>query len=140
MPFLTRPADAKANDAVEAIVTKEIEANVIDEIVAADEAIVIDEVIAVDEAILDDAANEAIEATVVDAANEANEAFVVDDANGAVLYSLMKYSAIFAEVKGYFGITAPDNQLGRRSSCSLRIKSRYQLDNQLEVVVEKGLV
>jgi len=28
-----------------------------------------------------------------------------------VLYSLTKYSAIFAEVKGYFGITAPDNQL-----------------------------
>ncbi len=41
-------ADAKADDAVEAIVTKEIEANVIDEIVAADEAIVIDEVSAVD--------------------------------------------------------------------------------------------
>ena len=130
-------ADAKANDSVEAIVTEEIEANVIDEIIAADEAIVIDEVIAVDEAILDDAANEAI---VVDAANEANEAFVVDNANGAVLYSLTKYSAIFAEVKGYFGISAPSNQLGQRSSCSLRSKNRYQLDNQLEVVVEKGLV
>ena len=130
-------ADAKANDSVEAIVTEEIEANVIDEIIAADEAIVIDEVIAVDEAILDDAANEAI---VVDAANEANEAFVVDNANGAVLYSLTKYSAIFAEVKGYFGITASDNQLGQRSSCSLRSKNRYQLDNQLEVIVEKGLV
>ena len=38
--------DAEANDAVEAIVTEEIEVNVIDEIVAADEAIVIDEVIA----------------------------------------------------------------------------------------------
>jgi hypothetical protein len=57
-----------------------------------------------------------------------------------VLYSLTKYSAIFAEVKGYFGITAPDNQLGQRISCSLRSKNRYQLDNQLEVVVEKGLV
>ncbi len=133
-------ADAEANDAVEAIVTKEIEANVIDEIVAANEAIVIDEVIAVDEAILDDAANEAIEAIVVDATNKANEAFVADDAKGAALYSLTKYSAIFAEVKGYFGIPAPDNQLGRRSSCSLRSKSWYQLDNQLEVVVEKGLV
>ena len=41
-------ADAEADNAVEAIVTKEIEAIVIDEIVAADEAIVIDEVIAVD--------------------------------------------------------------------------------------------
>ena len=49
------------------------------------------------------------------------------------LYSLTKYSAIFAEVKGYFGITAPDNQLGRRSLCSLRIKSRYQLNNQLKI-------
>ena len=65
---------------------------------------------------------------------------VADDADGAVLYSLTKYSAIFAEVKGYFGVTAPDNQLGRRSSCSLRRKSRYQLDHQLEIVVEKGLI
>ena len=56
------------------------------------------------------------------------------------LYSLTQYSAIFAEVKGYFGITAPDNQLGRRSLCSLKSKNRYQLDNQLEVVVEKGLI
>ena len=119
-------ADTEANDAVEAIVTEEIEANVINEIVAAKEAI------------LDDAANEAI---VVNAANEANEAFVADDADGAVLYSLTKYSAIlFTEVKAYFGMTTPDNQLGRRSSCSLRSKNRYQLDNQLEVVVEKGLV
>ena len=39
-------ADTEANDAIEAIVTEEIEVNVIDEIVAADEAIVIDEVIA----------------------------------------------------------------------------------------------
>ena len=53
-------ADAEANDTVEAIVTKEIEANVIDEIVAANEAIVIDKVIVVDEAILDNAANEAM--------------------------------------------------------------------------------
>jgi hypothetical protein len=72
-------ADAQVDEAVEAIVTKEIESNVIDKIVAADEAIVIgeviavdeailiDKVIAVDEAILDDAANEAI------VANEAND-------------------------------------------------------------------
>ena len=53
-------ADTEANDAVEAIVTEEIEANVINEIVAAKEAI------------LDDAANEAI---MVNAANEANVAF-----------------------------------------------------------------
>ncbi len=89
-------------------------------------------------------ANESDYADEVDEANEANEAhetIVADDANGAVLYSLIKtkYSAIFAEVKGYFGITAPDNQHGRRSLCSLRSEYRYQLDNQLEVVVEKGL-
>jgi len=100
-------------------VTEEIEANVIDEIVAADEAIVID-----NEAILDDVANEA---TVVDVANYA---IVADAADGVVLYSLTKYSAIFAEVKGYFGITAPDNQLGQRSSCSLRSKNQYQLDSK----------
>jgi hypothetical protein len=62
-PTKLRPiheADVKAG----AIVTKEIEANMINEIIAADEAIVINEVFAVNEAILDDAANEAI---VVDA-------------------------------------------------------------------------
>jgi hypothetical protein len=83
---------------------------------------------------------------VADAATDATDAaqidkiVVADDANGAVLYSLMKYSAIFAEVKDNFGVTAPNNQLGQRSSCSLRSKSRYQLDNQLEIIVEKGLV
>ena len=77
----------------------------------------------------------------VDEADVANYAIVADDVDGAaVLYSLAKYAAIVAEVKGYFGITAPDNQLGRRSSCSLRSKNRYQLGNQLEVVVEKGLI
>ena len=38
-------ADTEADDAIESIVTKEIKANVITEIVAADEAIVINEVI-----------------------------------------------------------------------------------------------
>jgi hypothetical protein len=90
-----------------------------------------------------DEAADAAETTEVDEADVANYAIVADNVDGtAVLYSLTKYSAIFAEVKGYFGITAPDNQLGRRSSCSLslRSKNRYQPDNQLEVVVEKGLV
>ena len=36
----------------------------------------------------------------------------VDCVDDGFLYSLTKYSAIFAEVKGYFGITAPNNQLG----------------------------
>ncbi len=90
-----------------------------------------------------DLADEATDATEADWANKADmvdDAIIADDADGAVLYSLTKYSAIFAEVKGYFGITALNNQLGRRSLCSLRSKTRYQLDNQLEVVVEKGLV
>ncbi len=43
-----------------------------------------------------------------------------------VLYSLTKYSAIFAEVKGYFGITAPDTQLGPMSLFFL--KSNNQLE------------
>jgi hypothetical protein len=58
--------------------------------------------------------------------NVDNYAIVADNANGAVLYSLTKYSAICAEVKGYFGITSPDNQLGRRSSFFL--KSNNQLE------------
>ena len=124
-------ADEAGAEANETIVTKEIKANMINE-----EAIVIDKVIAVDEGILDNAANEAI---VVDAAKYA---IIADNADGAVLYSLTKYSAtaIFAEVKGYVVITAPDNQLGQRSLCSLRSKNWYHLDNQLEVVVAKGLV
>jgi hypothetical protein len=72
--------------------------------------------------------------------DESDKAIVADDANGAVLHSLTKYSAIFAEVKGYFGIIAPFNQLGQKSLCSLRSKSWYQLDNQLEIVIEKELV
>ncbi len=63
-------------------------------------------------------------------ADEANKTIVAGDANCAVLYSLTKFSAIFAEVKGYFGITAPDNQLGQRSSRSLR--SWNKIDNQLD--------
>jgi hypothetical protein len=90
-----------------------------------------------------DKANKAIATDVTNATNKAdltNNAIIADNADGAILYSLTKYSAIFTEVKGYFGITALNNQLGRRSSCSLRSKTWYQLDNQLEVVVEKGLV
>jgi len=43
-----------------------------------------------------------------------------------ILYSLTKYSAIFAEVKGYFGITTPNNQIGPMSLCFL--KSNNQLE------------
>ena len=104
-----------------------------------------------DDAVESDAANEAdlankaadvAETTEADEADVANYAIVADDVDhgAAVLYSLTKYSAIFAEVKRYFGLTAPDNQLGRKSLCSLRSKNRCQLDNQLEDIVEKGLV
>ncbi len=44
----------------------------------------------------------------------------LDDAITITLYSLTKYSAIAAEVKEYFGISAPNNQHGQRSLCSLR--------------------
>ena len=115
-------ADAKVDEADKAIVSNEIKVSVIGKIDAADEAIVISKVIVVDEA------------------DESDKAIVADDANDAVLYSLTKYSAIFAEVQEYFRITASDNQLGQRSLCSLRSNSWYQLDNQLEIVVEKRLV
>jgi hypothetical protein len=46
------------------------------------------------------------------------------------LYSLTKYSAIFAEVKGYFGIDGCNNQLaGKVWSCSRSL--RFRLNNQL---------
>jgi hypothetical protein len=59
-----------------------------------------------------DKAADATETTEAGEADVANYAIVADNVDGAVLYSLTKYSAIFAEVKEYFGITAPDNQLG----------------------------
>jgi hypothetical protein len=77
---------------------------------------------AANKADLADEAADAAETTEADEADVANYAIVADDIDcAAVLYSLTKYSAIFTEVKGYFGITAPDNQLGRRKLCSLRI-------------------
>ena len=108
------------NAANEAIVANEV-ADSDDEAIASDVGIEADSA---------DKAADAAETTEADEADVANYAIVADDADGAaVLYSLTKYSAIFAEVKGYFGITAPDNQLGRRSLCSLKSKIRYQLDN-----------
>jgi hypothetical protein len=96
----------------------------------------VNEIVAVDEAILDDAANKAIK--VGRATNKANE-LPLDGGNVIIyfiviyfsfglliLYSLTKYSAIFAEVKGYFRITAPNNQLGPMSSFFL--KSNNQLE------------
>ena len=49
-----------------------------------------------------DEAADAAETTEVDEADVANYAIVADNVDGtAVLYSLTKYSAIFAEVKGF---------------------------------------
>ena len=121
----------KAADATET--TKADQADVTNKPCNADKATAVE----ANEAKVDEADAKANEIIVVDATNYV---IVADNANGAVLFSPSKYSAIFAEVKGYFEITAPDNQLGRRSLCSLRSKNQYQLDNQLDVVVEKGLV
>jgi hypothetical protein len=120
-------ADNKANFAKEAnVINKTVaankiaefdinKANVIVEIVLADKAIAVDRAVAVNRANM---------------ANEADEASLAEDneslANGGIAVvvkylgklltllpiSLTKYSAIFAEVKGYFGISIKDNQLG----------------------------
>ncbi len=48
---------------------------------------------------------------------------------------LTKYSAIFAEVKGYFGIDERDNELELLivDDCFLRILDQVIFNNQLEV-------
>ena len=138
----------KANDAEADEADKAILDNAANEAIVANEATDSDyeandavESNAANDANLADEAADATETSKANKADVANYAIVADNVDGAaVLYSLTKYSAIFAEVKGYFGITASDNQLGQRGSCSLRSKNRYQLDYQLEVVVEKGLV
>ncbi len=45
-----------------------------------------------------------------------------------ILYSLTKYSAVFAKKKGYFGIMISNNQcgIGRRCLCFLKIWNDYQ--------------
>ncbi len=49
------------------------------------------------------------------------------------LYSLTKYSAIVAKMKGYFGRTISNNQRLRWSLCSLRMQNQVKFNNQLEV-------
>jgi hypothetical protein len=51
---------------------------------------------------------------------------LLDNDTAIILYSLTKYSAIFAEVKGYFGITAPDNQLGPMSWFFLKSYNQHE--------------
>ncbi len=60
----------------------------------------------------------------------------LDNAIANTLSSLTKYSTIAAEVKEYFGISAPNNQHGQKSLCSLRNRA----DNKLAeiTIVEMG--
>jgi hypothetical protein len=53
-----------------------------------------------------------------------------------ILYSLTKYSAVFAKRKGYFGIMISNNQhgIGRRCLCFLKIWNDYQC-NKIEATI-----
>ena len=148
----------KANEADEAVVANEADDSDDDadrtNVGAADKAIVIDE---------DIEANKASVANKVGATNKVDELpidggsviiyiFVIYFLFGLlILYSLTNYSEIFAQVKGCFGITKPDNQLAPMSVCflksnnqleclesswsnlcSLRNQDQNRLDNQLE--------
>ncbi len=59
----------------------------------------------------------------------------MDCVNDVFLYSRTKYSAIFAEVKGYFGIDERDNELDFLivDDGSLRRLDQIIFNNQLEV-------
>ena len=110
--------DAEANDADKAIVANEIEANVIDEADAAGNIIVIDKPIKAEEA----EANEVAESNNT---NEVDKVGVTIETPLLLTFSLTKYPAIFAEVKGSFGVN--NNQLGGLkggclSPCSLMIR------------------
>ena len=109
---------------------------------AANKAIVANEANKFNEAIVINEAIEANKASVVNkvGANNKMDVLPLDGSNVIIylivnyfsfglliLYSLMKYSAVFAEVKGYFRIiTAPDNQLGPMSSFSLKSNNRLE--------------
>jgi hypothetical protein len=56
----------------------------------------------------------------------------VDCVDDGFLYSLTKYSAIVAKMKGYFGGTISNNQRKRCISCSLRMQDQVEFNNQLE--------
>ncbi len=91
----------------------------------------------VDEA---DLAHKAADAAEV---NEADEADLIIKADSTLLdvgiaivylflYSLTKYSAIVAKMKGYLGRTI-SNQRKRWSVCSLGMQDQVKFNNQLEV-------
>ncbi len=123
----------KLDAANKAIVSNE--AGEADAVNKSNEAILID---AAGKAIVANEANESDKAIVIDEAIEVNKASVVNKVGATnkanelplgggnviiylivnyfsfgllILYSLTKYSAIFAEVKGYFGIHGCNNQL-----------------------------
>ena len=58
---------------------------------------------------------------------------LLDEGIVVILYSLTKYSAVFAKRKGYFGIMISNNQCRRWSSCSFRMRDHVKFNNQLEV-------
>ncbi len=130
---------AEANDAEEAEATdadKADEANLPNEATDADE---VDEANSPDKAVDASEADE-VEATEADEADAivlffiiANIVIVIprsllDEGIVIILYSLTKYSAVFAKRKGYFGIMISNNQygFGRRRLCFLKIWNDYQ--------------
>ncbi len=125
--------NAKSNEANEAI-----EADEVNEIVEADEAICGSEMITttmkpknpVDETVdLANTTNKLDEVAVAEGQAEGHvvakgHVISVDCVDDGFLYSLMKYSAILAEVKGYFGIIGLNNQLvGKVQGCSHSLRT-----------------
>ncbi len=114
----------EADDTNEAIDAKEAEADEADD---ADKAIVVDETKAnvADKAkanVVDETkADEADLTNVTDKANYVDKAGVFIKMPLLLPFSLTKFSAIFAEVKEFFGIN--NNQLGSWNSCSLNSRN-----------------
>ena len=111
-------AEASVADEAEARVADEAEIDKADEADLTDDADVANKAIATVDARLGD----------LDEVNKANEIvketeIIIDEVVLGLLtlllpFSLTKHSAIFTEVKGFFGIN--NNQLGSWNSCSLR--------------------
>ncbi len=138
---------AEANDAEE---VKATDADEADEAYLPNEATDANEV---DEANFPDKAIDASEADEVEA-TEANEAdaivlffiitniviviprLLLDKGIVIILYSLTKFSAVFAKRKGYFGIMISSNQhgFGRHCLCFLKIWNDYRWDKINETI------
>ena len=110
---------------------------------AANETIAIDRAVAVD-SIQSDVANEAIaidRAVAVDRANTNICRSLLIDGIAIFLYlvfSLTKYSVIFTEVEGYFGIDGCNNQLAGMIQSYLR-SLRFRLNNKLVISLEQRI-